>query len=303
MKKIILGNVEVSRVVEWNGAFATTGVLFPSVPGELWHCHESWLAPDFLNPETGEWQANVQTWVLRSAGRTVLVDTGLGNDKPREVEVFNQRDGDFLNRLAAAGVRPEDVDLVVNTHLHNDHVGWNTRLADGQWVPTFPNAQYLISRADFDYWNPVNGHVPKSPFQSATDTGTTFNDSVLPVHQAGQAVLWEGDSHRIDEDLVLELAPGHTPGSAVLRLESGTDRALFVGDVIHTPLQMIEPDHDTCLSEDQAEATRSRRRVLEHAAATNSLVVPAHLTGAGAAEVVRSNGTFSIKRWATASGA
>ncbi|MEV7871009.1 MBL fold metallo-hydrolase [Streptomyces sp. NPDC088124] len=298
MKKMILGNVEVSRVVEYHGAFGTTDVLFPSVPSELWRRHESWLAPDFLNAKTGEWQASVQTWVLRSAGRTVLVDTGLGNDKSSESEgeVSDKRDGDFLDQLAAAGVRPEDVDLVVNTHLHDDHVGWNTRLVDGKWVPTFPNAQYLISRADFDFWHPAGGHAPRF-----ADTGATFNDSVLPVHQAGQAVLWEGDSHRIDEDLVLESAPGHTPGSAVLRLESGTDRALFVGDVIHTPLQMIEPDHDICLSEDQAEAARSRRRVLEQAAATNSLVVPAHLGGSGAAEVVRSNGTFSIRRWASLS--
>ncbi|MFF9490624.1 MBL fold metallo-hydrolase [Streptomyces sp. NPDC014676] len=293
MQKMILGNIEVSRVVEYHGAFGATDVLFPSVPGALWRQHESWLAPDFVNAETGEWQSSVQTWVLRSAGRTVLVDTGLGSDKSSEVEVTNKHDGGFLDRLAAAGVRPEDVDLVVNTHLHDDHVGWNTRLVEGEWVPTFPNARYLMSRADFDFWNPASGHAPRF-----ADTGTKFNDSVLPVRQAGQAVLWEGDSHRIDEDLVLELAPGHTPGSAVLRLESGTDRALFVGDVIHTPLQMIEPDHDICVSEDQAEAARSRRRVLEQAAETNSLVVPAHLGGAGAAEVVRSNGTFSIKRWA-----
>ncbi|WNZ06373.1 MBL fold metallo-hydrolase [Streptomyces sp. 11x1] len=298
MKKMILGNVEVSRVVEYHGAFGTTDVLFPSVPGELWRRHESWLAPNFLNAETGEWQSSVQTWVLRSAGRTVLVDTGLGSDKSSDVEVSDKHDGDFLDRLAAVGVRPEDVDLVVNTHLHDDHVGWNTRLVDGEWVPTFPNARYLISRADFDFWHPANGPAPRF-----ADTGAKFNDSVLPVHQAGQAVLWEGDSHRIDEDLVLELAPGHTPGSAVLRLESGTDRALFVGDVIHTPLQMIEPDHDICLSEDQAEAARSRRRVLEQAAATNSLVVPAHLGGAGAAEVVKSNGAFSIRRWAPLSDA
>lgn len=295
---MILGNVEVSRVVEYHGAFGTTDVLFPSVPGELWRRHESWLAPNFLNAETGEWQSSVQTWVLRSAGRTVLVDTGLGSDKSSDVEVSDKHDGDFLDRLAAVGVRPEDVDLVVNTHLHDDHVGWNTRLVDGEWVPTFPNARYLISRADFDFWHPANGPAPRF-----ADTGAKFNDSVLPVHQAGQAVLWEGDSHRIDEDLVLELAPGHTPGSAVLRLESGTDRALFVGDVIHTPLQMIEPDHDICLSEDQAEAARSRRRVLEQAAATNSLVVPAHLGGAGAAEVVKSNGAFSIRRWAPLSDA
>lgn len=302
MQKIVLGDVEIIRVVEWHGAFGDTGVLFPSVPGELWRRHESWLAPDFRNAETGEWQTNVQTWVLRSAGRTVLVDTGLGDGKHGAVDGFG-KGGDFLDRLAAAGVRPQDVDLVVNTHLHNDHVGWNTRLVDGEWVPTFPNARYLISRPDFDYWNPVNGHVPKSPFHSAADTGAMFTESVLPVHRAGQAVLWEGDSYRIDEDLVLESAPGHTPGSAVLRLESGADRALFVGDIVHTPLQLIEPEHEICVSEDRAEAARSRRRVLERAAASNSLVVPAHLGGAGAAEVVQSNGVFSIKRWAPLSAA
>ncbi|MDQ1037048.1 glyoxylase-like metal-dependent hydrolase (beta-lactamase superfamily II) [Streptomyces sp. V3I8] len=308
MEKMILGDVEVSRVVEYHGAFGTTDVLFPSVPAELWRRHESWLAPDFLNAGTGEWQSSVQTWVLRSAGRTVLVDTGLGDTgpgdtgpgggRPSEAEAPHRHDGDLLDRLAAMGVRPQDVDLVVNTHLHDDHVGWNTRLVDGEWVPTFPHARYLISRADFDFWNPANGHAPRF-----ADTAARFDDSVLPVHRAGQTVLWEGDSHRIDEDLVLEPAPGHTPGSAVLRLESGTDRALFVGDVIHTPLQMIEPDHDICVSEDRTGAARSRRRVLEQAAATNSLVVPAHLGGAGAAEVVRSNGAFSIKRWAPLSDA
>ncbi|MCS7478719.1 MBL fold metallo-hydrolase [Umezawaea endophytica] len=297
MQKFTLGDVEISRVVEWHGNFAPAGVLFPSMPDELWREHESWLDPEFWNATTGDYYAYMQTWVLRSAGRVVLVDTGLGNDKPRDHELLARRDGDFLARLADAGVEPEDVDIVVNTHLHADHVGWNTRLVDGEWVPTFPNARYLMSRADFDYWNPANGHVQRSTFGSVDDSRATFADSVLPIHQAGQAVLWEGDGHRIDEDLSLELAPGHTPGSAVLRLESGTDRAMFVGDVVHTPLQMIEPNHDTCLSEDQVEAARSRDRVLEQAAATNSLVVPAHLGGAAAAEVAYANGAYSIKRW------
>ena len=297
MQTFTLGDVEISRVVEWHGDFAPVGVLFPSMPDDVWQRNRSWLAPDFWDPTTGNYYAYMQTWVLRSAGRTVLVDTGIGNDKPREHELLDRRDGDFLARLAAVGVLPEDVDLVVNTHLHTDHVGWNTRLVDGEWVPTFPNAQYLMSKTDYDYWNPAGGHVVKSTFASVADSHGGFTDSVLPIHQAGKAVLWEGDSHRIDANLSLELAPGHTPGSAVLRLESGKDRALFVGDVVHTPLQMIDPDHDTCLSEDQAEAARSRTRVLEQAATTNSLVIPAHLGGAGAAEVVRENGKYTIKQW------
>jgi glyoxylase-like metal-dependent hydrolase (beta-lactamase superfamily II) len=296
MNQFTLGNIEIIRVIEWHGAFAPVNVLFPSVPEELWREHESWLSPDFH--DAGDYHAYMQTWVLRSAGRTVVVDTGMGNDKPREHPLMDLRNGDFLTRLEAVGVRPEDVDLVVNTHLHSDHVGWNTRLVDGEWVPTFPNAQYLMNKNDYDYWNPANGHTRQATFGSVADDSATFADSILPIHQAGRAVLWEGDLHRIDEDLTLEHAPGHTPGSAVLRLESGTDRALFVGDIIHTPIQMLEPDHDTCLSEDRVEAARSRHRILEQAVTTKSLVVPAHLGGSGAAELSRENGRYSIKRWA-----
>ena len=299
MQTITLGDVKISRLIEWDGPFAPVGVLFPSMPNDLWQEHESWLAPDFMDADTGVYRAYMQTWVLQTADRTVVVDTGIGNDKERAEGLFHRRDGDFLGQLEAVGVRPEDVDTVVNTHLHIDHIGWNTTLSNGEWVPTFPNAQYVINKAEYDYWNPVNGNARKSDFGSVEDFHAGFADSVLPVHQAGQAVLWTGETHRIDANLTLELAPGHTPGSAVLRLESGTDRALFVGDLIHTPLQVLEPDHDTCLSEDQIEASRSRHRILAQAADTNSLVIPAHLGGAGAAEVRRENGKYTVSRWAS----
>jgi len=299
MQTFSLGDVKISRLIEWNGPFAPVDVLFPSMPEDLWQQHKSWLEPDFWEADTGQYRAYMQTWILQTGGRTIVVDTGLGNHKERQEPLFHRRDGDFLGQLAAVGVRPEDVDTVVNTHLHIDNVGWNTRLSDGEWVPTFPNAQYFMSKADYDYWNPVNGHTRKSTIGSVADFHAAFADSVLPVHQAGQAVLWEGDRHRIDGNLSLELAPGHTPGSAVLRLQSGTERALFVGDLVHTPLQMLEPDHDTCLSEDQPAAARSRHRILGQAAESNSLVIPAHLCGAGAAEVTHENGGYSIKKWAT----
>ncbi|MFF7638593.1 MBL fold metallo-hydrolase [Kitasatospora sp. NPDC008050] len=298
MDTFTLGSVDITRVTEWQGPFAPASVLFPSIPADLWREHRSWLAPHFWDAETDNYQAHMQTWVLRSQGRTVIVDTGLGNDKERSDAVLAGRKGDFLERLATLGVTPDDVDIVVNTHLHADHVGWNTRLVDGAWVPTFPNAQYLMSRADFDYWNPDSNNPRRSRFGDPADSRATFEDSVLPVHRSSQAVLWEGTGYRIDSDLSLELAPGHTPGSAVLKLDSGTDRALFVGDLVHTPLQFLEPHHDTCLSEDQHEATRARMRMLEQAAATNALIIPAHLGGAGAAEVVRNGSKYAIKQWA-----
>ncbi|GAA0479497.1 MBL fold metallo-hydrolase [Streptomyces stramineus] len=301
MQTITLGAVDITRVVEWHAPVAPTSAIFPSSTPQMWKENASWLTPDFWVPETDELVANVQTWVLRSEGRTILIDTGVGDDKERpNMPVWSHLRSGFLDRLAAAGVRPEDVDVVVNTHVHSDHVGWNTRLVDGEWVPTFPNATYLIAKADFDYWNPANRHVQRGVLGDVTVAragGDMFEDSVAPVHRAGQVQLWK-DSYRIDSHLALELAPGHTPGSSVVRLASGTDRALFIGDLVHSPLQIAEPDCDTCLSEDQEQATRSRRRILEEAADTGALVLPAHLPGHGAAEVRREGSKFALTRWA-----
>jgi glyoxylase-like metal-dependent hydrolase (beta-lactamase superfamily II) len=298
MQTFVLGDFEITRITEWHGRFAPADVLFPTLPADAWREHRSWLDPHHWDAASGDYRAHMQTWVLRGQGRTILVDTGLGNHKPRVHPLLADRDGDFLHRLATIGVRPEDVDTVVNTHLHTDHVGWNTRLVNGEWAPTFPNARYLMHRADFDYWNPANGVTARSDFADPADSRAGFEDSVLPVHRAGQAVLWDGAAHALDTGLSLRHAPGHTPGSAVLELHSGTDRAFFVGDLVHTPLQFLMPDHDTCLSEDQRQAALTRRRMLERAADTNALVVPAHLGGAGAAEVVREGTDFVIKQWA-----
>ncbi|WP_328406153.1 MBL fold metallo-hydrolase [Streptomyces sp. NBC_00390] len=136
-------------------------------------------------------------------------------------------------------MRPEDVDVVVNTHVHADHVGWNTVEREGEWVPAFPNARYLIAAADYASVDPQSDHSLGRP-----DDHLVFADSIAPVRHAGQAVLWE-ESHRIDAHLTLEPAPG-PPGSSVLRLASGTDRAVFVGDVLHSPVQILDPSCNSC---------------------------------------------------------
>ncbi|GAA4886760.1 MBL fold metallo-hydrolase [Saccharopolyspora cebuensis] len=295
MHEIVLGDVTITRIVEYYGSVGMApGTFFPESPAESWRDGEHWLAPDFLDPATGTVVAAAQTWLLRREGRTILVDTGAGNDKERpHAPVWSRLDTDFLGRLAAAGVRPEDVDLVINTHLHVDHVGWNTRLDGRTWVPTFPNATYLLPRADFEFWNPANGRTPISGHGNQN----VFEDSVAPVHEAGLTELWE-DGHRIDANLRLEPAPGHTPGSSVVVLESGTDRALFAGDLLHTPLQFVEPDTNSCFCEDPVRSRATRRRLLGWAADTGALVLPAHLGGHGGAEVVREGGSFAIKGWA-----
>lgn len=294
VETIELGAVTVTRIKEYYGPVGMTPDAFlPTGPPGAWE-NTAWHTPDFLDPRTNVVNSAVQSWLLRSEGRTILVDTGAGNHKERPYSpVWSHLNSDFLGELARAGVAPEDVDVVVNTHLHVDHVGWNTRLDGRDWVPTFPNATYLMPGADFVFWNPENGH------RTLLGRGNqnVFEDSVAPVHRAGLVRLWEG-RHRIDANLVLEAAPGHTPGSSVLTLDSGTDRAVFVGDLLHSPAQIIAPDHNSCFCEDPVEARATRRRVLGWAADHNALVVPAHLGGHGAAEVERSGGTFAIKGWA-----
>jgi glyoxylase-like metal-dependent hydrolase (beta-lactamase superfamily II) len=295
MEQIILGDVTVTRVKEFYGSVEMTpGEFFPDSPAGSWDEHRSRLAPDFWNPETDECRSAIQSWLLRSEGRTILVDTGVGNHKDRPYSpVWSRLDTSYLDNLAAAGVRPEDVDLVVNTHLHVDHVGWNTRLDGRTWVPTFPNATYLMARRDFEFWDPANEN------ESVLGRGNqnVFEDSVAPVHQAGLTHLWDG-SYRIDENLRLDLAPGHTPGSSVLTLDSGGDQALFVGDLVHTALQIAEPETNSCFCEDPAESRATRHKLLGHAAEHNALVFPAHFGGQGAAEVERDGSKFAIKEWA-----
>lgn len=294
MQSITLGDVEVTRVLEFHGRAMAVDEFFPEIPAEEFEAERSWLDPDFWSPADNGFVSAVQTWVLRSAGRTILVDTGVGNHKERPYSPhWRHLNTDYLGNLARAGVRPEDVDIVVNTHLHVDHVGWNTRLVGRDWVPTFPNATYLLPRADFEYWNPMGEHRPKR----ALSHQNVFEDSVAPVHQAGLTELWDGE-RVIDENLRLQPAPGHTPGSSVLQLRSGPDRAVFIGDLLHTPLQLQDPVHNCDFEEDPAAARASRRRLLEFAADNTALVVPAHFGGHGAAEVRRAGDRFQIKNWA-----
>lgn len=297
MDEIVLGDVSVTRVMEYYGSVdLSPETFFPESSPRSWHANKAWLAPDFFDPAANVVVSAIQTWALRSEGRTILIDTGVGNRKERPSSpVWHHLETDYLRNLARAGIQPEDVDVVVNTHLHNDHVGWNTVLSDDEWVPTFPNATYLMPRADVEFWDPDSDAAPTT--RRTRGHENVFADSVAPVRDAGLVQLWDGQL-QIDANLRLESAPGHTPGSSYVSLRSGTDRALFVGDLLHTALQLVEPDVNSCFCEDPDEARMTRRRVLGYAADTNTLVFPAHLGGHGGAELIRDGETFAIKEWA-----
>jgi glyoxylase-like metal-dependent hydrolase (beta-lactamase superfamily II) len=293
MNTIKLGDVTVTRIEEMHGPIMPARDFFPDLPEQAWRENRDLLVPDHLGADDDMVHTAMQTWLLRSDDRTILIDTGVGNDKNRPaVAAWNRLQLDYLGRLAEAGVRPEDVDVVVNTHLHLDHIGWNTRLVDGNWVPTFPNATYLMPSVDFHYWNPVN-----NPAIAGGVNEHAFEDSVAPVHAAGQVHLWEG-SHAIDANLRLEDAPGHTPGSSVVKLQSGGDKALFAADIMHTPLQVTYPAYSSCFCENVTAARATRRALLGWAADANALVLPAHFSGQSALEIERGGDSFAIRRWA-----
>ncbi|KJS59649.1 MBL fold metallo-hydrolase [Streptomyces rubellomurinus] len=302
MQRLVLGDVEIVRLVEYQGPFGPAGAIVPDLAERVWRAEGAGLAPDHYEAASGSFVGALQTFVLRSGGRTVLVDTGVGDGRERPgTPLFHRREGGrFMALLARAGVRPEDVDVVVNTHLHADHVGWNTRERDGAWVPAFPNADYYLPAADLAFFDPAAAHPARAAGGPGPelweDWDRVFADSVAPVLAAGQAVPWSGQV-RLDGALVLAEAPGHTPGSSVLRLDSGGERAVFVGDLLHSPVQLAHPSCSSCFCLDPVLAARSRQQVLARAADEKALVVPAHFAGAGAARV-RGEGAGFAADWA-----
>ncbi|MEK8225333.1 MBL fold metallo-hydrolase [Oerskovia sp. M15] len=177
--------------------------------------------------------------------------------------------------------------------MHADHVGWNTRLTDGTWVPTFPNAEYLMPAEDLEFWDPAQN----STTVMGPGAHGVWADSIAPVIAAGQVTAWSG-SHRIDEALTLEAAPGHTPGASILRLVSGDDEVLFLGDTLHSPAQVQDVHTSSCFDEDPAQANLTRIRLFAEAAEKNLLMLPAHFAGHGGFRVEKSGDTFRIVDWA-----
>jgi glyoxylase-like metal-dependent hydrolase (beta-lactamase superfamily II) len=249
----------------------------------------SWLAPNHYLPETDALITSVHSWLIKTPHHNILLDACSGNHKDRHWwPRFDHLDTPFLERLAAAGARTEDIDIVLCTHLHADHIGWNTRLENGRWVPTFPNARYLFSRIENDYWDPMqHPQAPADPTRSIA-----YTDSVLPVLEAGQAQLVDG-SHAINESLLIEPAPGHTPGHILLKLLDDQAGGVFCGDVIHHPLQVYAPHWNTQFCRDPEQARATRRGVLQYCADTGSLLFPTHFGAPHVASISQRDGRFA----------
>lgn len=278
MNRFTIGSIKVTRIQEWQGGFSAPEYLFPSCTAEDWSSLEEEFTPEYFDAQSGKLYAFLQSWVLDTGEYRILFDTGAGNDKPRpNLPIFSNLKTDFLLNLAKAGYQPEDIDYVVCSHVHVDHVGWNTRLIDGKWEATFRNAQYLLPLADRDYWNPQVTEIGPGEIGRLVNDGM-FEDSVRPLMNSGRLV-WTEDGHEILPGITLRTFPGHTPGSTVMYVHSGNMKAMFVGDLMHHPAQIYHPYWNSQFCEDQEMAILSRLRMLKQAASTDAVVIPAHFGG------------------------
>ena len=268
MDAIQLGPVTVSRVVEiGRSSFPTASMLPGSDPAKI-AAHLAWIRPHFFDETTGDIGARIQTWVVRTPKHTILIDTGVGNDKQRAGNPhWHLRQGSFLDDLKAAGVTPEGVDYVLCTHMHIDHVGWNTRLVEGRWVPTFPRAKYVFVGDEWEFWR-HEAETGKEPYGC-------IDDSVFPIVDAGQALLVDID-YAVDEYLSFEPSRGHTPGHASIRLKTPAGEAVFSGDLMHRVVQVAEPQLSSMFCSDPAHAAVTRRAFVERHADSGVMVLAAH---------------------------
>ena len=268
MNHFKIGPLEVSRVEETRTIFDAT-MFYPDLLKDTPGLHASWLAP-YFDIAAHSFSCVFQSFVIRHGNSTILIDTCIGNDKERpDFELAHRLNNPYLERLAAAGCRPEDVDIVMCTHFHVDHVGWNTRLDNGRWVPTFPKARYIFSKEEYARYAPENRTAEPPPFLNI------FEDSVLPIIQSGQAEFLTGEQ-QVHDLLTIFPAPGHTPGHIAVRAGRGNETGIFLGDIIHNPVQIAEPDLNSAFCEDGPQARATRRKLLENAAAENHLLVPGH---------------------------
>jgi glyoxylase-like metal-dependent hydrolase (beta-lactamase superfamily II) len=278
MLKWKVGEVTISQVVELTTASLGPYLLPQATPEVL--TEMPWLQP-FVSVE-GKIVLSIHSLVVETPDASILVDTCIGNDKERTYPRWNKMQGDFLDRFEGAGFSPERMDRVLATHMHVDHVGWNTHLVDGRWLPTFANARYLFSEREWDHWS-------KEP----QEFGPVVEDSVQPVFDAGLADLVAED-FQVTDEVRLESTPGHTPGHVSVHISSRGEEALITGDAIHHPCQIAHPEWSSSADVDQTASAATRRDMLARYADKPVLIIGTHFAGPTAGHIVRDGDSFRL---------
>ena len=278
MASLILGNLQIDRIVEMVLPFETLENFFPDArPDQIEACKPV-FEPWALCPETGKYILVVQSYLVRTHKHTILIDTCVGCDKTIPYMDWNKRnDRSWLTKLQNVGVSISDVDYVFCTHLHCDHAGWNTQLIDGRWVPTFPNAKYIMSVKDFEL--------------TQENDRVGYNENVLPVVEAGQAEIVESD-YVLNEEIWLEPTPGHTAGHVAVGLASNGSEAVMCGDLIHSPVQCVFPEWNAVSDANPLQAAKTRRLFLSENCERQRLVMAAHFPEPSIGRIVGENDSF-----------
>ena len=282
------GDISVTRIVEMEMPMLGATEFFPDWDPRAVEPHRDWMVPRHFDPVSGNVVINIQAFLIRTPHHTILVDTCVGNHKPRNREMFNDAVFPWMDNFLAAGVTPEDIDFVLCTHMHVDHVGWNTKLEDGRWVPTFPNAKYLFSRRELDFW------MEQSSQDNMTRTGDYVADSVIPILDAKRELVVDMD-HQIEDALTLLPLPGHTPGMVGLHVDSGGQQGILCGDMMHHMIQCHIPDWSTIACADQQAARETRKAFLEQYADTDVVILPSHFPNPTAGFVVPDGDAFAFR--------
>ncbi|WP_315837607.1 MBL fold metallo-hydrolase [Bradyrhizobium prioriisuperbiae] len=276
-----VGRVKITKIVEVESIGGTRFILPQASTEEI--LKMPWLVPDFAN-EQGRLKMTIHSLIVETPEHRIMVDTGLGNDKQgRSVPAWNGLNTPYLTQIAEAGYPADSIDLVLCTHLHVDHVGWNTRLVAGRWVPTFDNARYLFGRTEYDHWAAHQDDPAHPP--------VSFRDSVQPIVDTGRADLI-GSDYRVCDELTLIPTPGHSPGHLSILVHSQGEEMLLAGDAAHHPVQMMHLDWSSTADHDPAEAARTRRALFERFADTPTRVIGGHFS---AGRVVRDGDAFRMK--------
>jgi glyoxylase-like metal-dependent hydrolase (beta-lactamase superfamily II) len=286
--RFAIGEATVDVIVDDDNFALPLSEFLPGYDPELLDAHRRTLEPDFIDPARNMLKFAIQSFVFRTGGQTILIDSCIGDGKDcPDIPAWHRRRGSgFLDRLRQTGVDPADVDLVFCTHLHVDHVGWNTRREGDRWAPTFSNARYLFGRRELADWmkQREDGRAPPIHARALTE-------SVVPIVEAGLADLVD-DGYDLGPGLRLVPLPGHTSGQMGLVVDYGRHRAIFCGDAMHSPLQILQPGLSTSSCVDPNTASDTRKTILAEAADSGRLVVPAHFRGSRRAHVHSSGGGY-----------
>jgi glyoxylase-like metal-dependent hydrolase (beta-lactamase superfamily II) len=284
--KIPVADLVIHRIIEQETPYLPALELFPDLTPEMLGENRAWLRQAKALDDSDTLILCFQSYVVKTPDHTILIDSCIGNDKPRpgRPKWDMKIDDTYMRGLAAAGVSVDDIDVVMCTHLHVDHVGWNTRLENGRWVPTFPKARYVFGQREYQHWTAQNAKAEVPP----------FTDSVLPVVEAGKADIVT-DDFAIGDHVRILPTPGHTPGHVAFAFGKGRDDAVFAGDLMHSPLQTRHPELSPKFDVDPVQAATTRRQFLERYCDSDTLCCTAHFPSPSVGRIKRKGAGFSCE--------